>query len=145
MTDKLVPKDLRRKYTKDEILEIEAKYLAPVVAHYYQDPVLLVQGEGATLEDSSGKRYIDLFAGICTTITGYAHPKFVATLQWQAERLVYTSSLYSTIPYAVLAKRLADIAPSDLSQVFLVNSGSEANEAALFMARKFTKNPYIVS
>lgn len=145
MTDELVPRDLRRKYTKDEILEIEKKYLAPVVAHYYQDPVLLVQGEGATLEDSSGKRYIDLFAGICTTITGYSHPKFVSTIKWQAERLVYTSSLYSTIPYAVLIKQLAEIAPSGLSHSYIVNSGSEANEAALFMARKYTGNPYIVA
>ncbi len=145
MTDELVPKDLQKQYTKEEILDIEKEHLAPAVAHYYQDPVLFVNGEGATLEDSSGKRYIDLFAGICTTITGYNHPKYVATIKWQAERLVYTSSLYATVPYAVLAKRLARIAPSGLSQSFIVNSGSEANEAAIFAARKYTGNPYIVT
>jgi len=145
MTDELVPKDLRKRYTKDEILEIEREHMAPAVAHYYEDPVLFVNGEGATLEDVSGKKYIDLFAGICTTITGYNHPKYVATIKWQAERLVYTSSLYSTIPYAVLVKRLAEIAPAGLTQSFIVNSGSEANEAALFMARKYTSNPYIVA
>jgi 4-aminobutyrate aminotransferase-like enzyme len=145
MTDDLVPEDLQKKYTKDEILAIEKEHLAPAVAHYYEDPVLFVNGEGATLEDSSGNRYIDLFAGICTTITGYNHPKYVATIKWQAERLVYTSSLYSTIPYAVLVKRLAKIAPSGLTQSFIVNSGSEANEAALFVARKYTGNPYIVT
>ncbi|MHA1936760.1 MAG: aspartate aminotransferase family protein [Candidatus Thorarchaeota archaeon] len=145
MTDELVPKDLRKQYTKKEILEIEKEHLAPAVAHYYEDPVLFVNGEGATLEDSSGNHYIDLFAGICTTITGYNHPKYVATIKWQAERLVYTSSMYATIPYAVLVKRLAKIAPVGLSQSFIVNSGSEANEAALFMARKYTNNPYIVA
>jgi 4-aminobutyrate aminotransferase-like enzyme len=145
MTDELVPEDLRKEYTREEILEIERKHLAPAVAHYYEDPVLFVRGEGATLEDSSGKSYIDLFAGICTTITGYAHPKYVATIKWQAERLVYTSSLYSTIPYAVLVKRLAEIAPKGLSQSFIVSSGSEANEAALFMARKYIGNPYIIA
>ncbi|MHA2379421.1 MAG: aspartate aminotransferase family protein [Candidatus Thorarchaeota archaeon] len=145
MTNDLVPEDLRKEYTKEEILEIEKKHLAPVVAHYYEDPVLFVRGEGATLEDSTGKSYIDLFAGICTTITGYAHPKYVATIKWQAERLVYTSSMYSTIPYAVLVKRLAEIAPKGLSQSFIVNSGSEANEAALFMARKYIGNPYILA
>ena len=145
MTDELVPKDLRREYTKEEILEIEKEHMAPAVAHYYEDPVLFVNGEGATLEDSSGKQYIDLFAGICTTITGYNHPKYVATIKWQAERLVYTSSLYATIPYTVLVKRLARIAPVGLTQSFIVNSGSEANEAALFMARKYTNNPYIVA
>jgi 4-aminobutyrate aminotransferase-like enzyme len=145
MADELVPKDLRKQYTKEEILEIEKEYLAPAVAHYYEDPVLFVNGEGATLEDSSGNRYIDLFAGICTTITGYNHPKYVATIKWQAERLVYTSSMYATVPYAVLVKRLAKIAPVGLTQSFIVNSGSEANEAALFMARKYTNNPYIVA
>ena len=104
-----------------------------------------MNGEGAVLEDSSGKKYIDLFAGICTTITGYNHPKYVSTIKWQAERLVYTSSLYATIPYAVLVKRLAGIAPKGLTRSFIVNSGSEANEAALFMARKYTGNPYIVA
>ncbi len=145
MTDDLVPKDLRKEYTKKEILEIEKKHLAPAVAHYYEDPVLFVGGEGANLRDSSGKSYIDLFAGICTTITGYSHPKYVATIKWQAERLVYTSSLYSTIPYAVLVKMLADIAPKGLTQSYIVNSGSEANEAALFMARKYMNNPYVVA
>ena len=145
MTDDMVPEDLTKEYTKDEILEIEKKFLAPAVGHYYSDPVLFVNGEGAVLEDSSGKKYIDLFAGICTTITGYNHPKYVATIKWQAERLVYTSSLYATIPYAVLVKRLAGIAPDGLTRSFIVNSGSEANEAALFMARKYTKNPYIIA
>ena len=145
MTDNLVPEDLRKEYTREEIMELEKKFLAPAVGHYYQDPVLFVNGEGAVLEDSSGKKYIDLFAGICTTITGYNHPKYVSTIKWQAERLVYTSSLYATIPYAVLVKRLAGIAPKGLTLSFIVNSGSEANEAALFMARKYTGNPYIVA
>ncbi|MHA1949112.1 MAG: aspartate aminotransferase family protein [Candidatus Thorarchaeota archaeon] len=143
--DKLVPKDLTRKYSQKEILEIEKKHLAPAVAHYYEDPVLFVDGEGAVLKDSAGKEYIDLFAGICTTITGYNHPKYVSTIQWQAERLVYTSSLYSTIPYAVLVKQLAEIAPSGLTSSFIVNSGSEANEAAIAMVRKHTGNPYVVA
>ena len=143
--EKLVPKDLTRKYSQKEILEIEKKHLAPAVSHYYENPVLFVDGEGAVLKDSAGKEYIDLFAGICTTITGYNHPKYVSTIQWQAERLVYTSSLYSTIPYAVLVKQLAEIAPSGLTSSFIVNSGSEANEAAIAMLRKFTGNPYIVA
>ena len=145
VNDELVPKDLTKQYSQKEILEIEKKYLAPAVGHYYEDPVLFVDGEGAVLKDSTGKEYIDLFAGICTTITGYNHPKYVATIKWQAERLVYTSSLYSTVPYAVLVKQLAEIAPKGLSRSFIVNSGSEAIEAALAMVRKHTGNPYIVA
>lgn len=145
MDEKLVPDDLRKAYSTEKVLDLEKKHVVPAVTHYYEEPLLLIRGEGATLEDAKGKHYIDLFAGICTTITGYTHPKFVATLKWQLDRLVYTSSLYATIPYAVLAKRLADIAPKGLTQAFIVNSGSEANEAAIFMARKFKNNPYVVA
>ncbi|MFW9830801.1 MAG: aminotransferase class III-fold pyridoxal phosphate-dependent enzyme, partial [Candidatus Thorarchaeota archaeon] len=116
MDENLIPKDLRKAYSTKEILELEKKHVVPAVTHYYEQPLLLIQGKGATLEDASGKQYIDLFAGICTTITGYAHPKFVATLQWQIKRLVYTSSLYATIPYAILSQRLAEIAPDGLTQ-----------------------------
>ncbi|MGY5854615.1 MAG: aspartate aminotransferase family protein [Candidatus Thorarchaeota archaeon] len=140
-----VPKDLQKEYTSEEILEIEKKHIVPTVGHYYEKPVLFVEGSGATLTDSTGKDYIDLFAGICTTITGYSHPKLVDTIKWQAERLIYTSTLYATVPYAVLAKKLASIAPKGLSQSYIVSSGSEANEAALFMARKYTGSPYIVA
>ncbi len=145
MDEKLIPEDLRKAYSTKQILEMEKKHVVPAVSHYYENPLLFIRGEGATLEDAQGKQYIDLFAGICTTITGYTHPKFVATLKWQLDRLVYTSSLYSTIPYALLAKRLAEIAPKGLTQSFIVNSGSEANESALFMARKFKNNPYVVA
>ncbi len=145
MNDELVPESLKKAYSREEILETEKKHIVPTVGHYYKDPILFVSGEGAVLKDSKGKEYIDLFAGICTTISGYAHPKLVSTLKWQAERLIYTSTLYSTIPYPVLAKKLANVAPPGLSQVYIVNSGSEANEAALFMARKYTNSPYIIA
>jgi 4-aminobutyrate aminotransferase-like enzyme len=145
MDDKLVPEELQKAYKREEIIEIEKKHIVPTVGHYYREPVLFVEGHGAVLKDSTGKEYIDLFAGICTAISGYAHPKLVATLKWQAERLIYTSTLYSTVPYPILARKLARIAPSGLSQAYLVSSGSEANEAALFMAKKHTKSPYIVA
>lgn len=145
MNEKLVPNDLRKAYTNKEILSIERKHMIPAVSHYYQDPILIVGGEGALIKDNLGKQYIDLFSGICTKITGHHHPKFVATLKWQIDQLVYTSTMYSTVPYAVLSKKLAQIAPSGLTQTFIVNSGSEANEFALFMARKYKNNPYIVA
>lgn len=145
MSEKLIPKDLLKEYTAEELLKLEKKYIAPAVSHYYEDPLMLVGGEGATLEDIHGNHYIDFFAGICTTLAGYAHPKLIATLKWQAERLIYTSSLYSTIPYAVLAEKLAKITPKELTSSFIVSSGSEANEGALFAARKYKNNPYIVA
>ena len=145
MNENLVPKDLRKVYNNKEILSIQQKHMIPAVTHYYQDPILIVGGDGALVNDNNGKQYIDLFSGICTKITGHHHPKFVATLKWQIDQLIYTSTLYSTVPYAVLSQKLAQIAPSGLTQTFIVNSGSEANESALFMARKFKNNPYIVA
>jgi len=145
MEESLVPKDLRKSYTIEEILSIEQKYMIPAVTHYYQNPILIVGGEGAIVKDTSGKQYIDLFSGICTKITGHHHPKFVETLKWQIDQLTYTSTLYSTVPYAILSQKLAQIAPSGLTQTLIVNSGSEANESALFMARKYKNNPYIVA
>ena len=145
MNENLVPKDLRKKYTKEEILSIEKQYMIPAVSHYYQDPILITGGDGALVKDNDGNHYIDLFSGICTKITGHHHPKFIATLKWQIDQLIYTSSLYSTVPNAVLSQKLAQIAPLGLTQNFIVNSGSEANESALFMARKYKKNPYIVA
>jgi 4-aminobutyrate aminotransferase len=141
----LVPKELIKVYNKEEILEKERKFIVPAVAHYYKEPLLIIGGKGAILIDETKKEYIDLFSGISTTITGYNHPKFVETLKWQAENLIYTSTLYSTAPYAILAEKLALIAPKGLTMSYLVNSGSEANEAALFMARKYKNNPYIIA
>lgn len=145
MDENLVPKDLRKKYTNEEIISIERQHMVPGVTHYYQEPILIVGGDGAMVRDSTGKEYIDIFSGICTKITGHHHPKFVATLKWQIDQLTYAGSLYSTIPYAILTKKLAQIAPSGLSKAFIVNSGSEANESALFMARKYKNNPYIIA
>jgi 4-aminobutyrate aminotransferase len=145
MDENLVPKDLRKKYSIKEILSMEQKYMIPAVTHYYQEPLLIVGGNGALVKDNSGKQYIDLFSGISTKITGHHHPKFTATLKWQIDQLIYTSTLYSTVPYAVLAQKLAQIAPSGLTQTFILSSGSEANESALFMARKYKNNPYILA
>ena len=73
MDEKLVPEDLRQAYSTEKILEMEKNHVVPAISHYYEEPLLLICGEGATLEDAKGKHYIDLFAGICTTITGYTH------------------------------------------------------------------------
>ena len=77
LDDKNVPEDLKKAYRREEIIETEKKHIVPTVTHYYKEPILFVEGKGAVLKDSTGKEYIDLFAGICTTISGYAHPEDV--------------------------------------------------------------------
>ncbi len=61
MDENLIPKDLLKRYTKEEILAIEKKHMIPAVTHYFEDPILIVGGKGATVEDDFGKQYIDLF------------------------------------------------------------------------------------
>src|SRR6202140_2558431 len=102
-------------------------------------PVTFVQGEGCLLYDEEGKEYLDLVAGIAVNVLGHAHPDIARALTGQAHILVHASNLYYTRPQAELARRLVEL--SFPSRVFLCNSGAEANEAAIKLARKGgTKN-----
>jgi len=102
-------------------------------------PVTFVRGQGCLVYDESGKEYLDLVAGIAVNLLGHAHPDVAAALSAQARSLIHTSNLYFTQPQVELAKRLVEL--SFPSRVFLCNSGAEANEAAIKLARKWgTRN-----
>ena len=101
-------------------------------------PVTFVRGRGSLLYDESGREYLDLVAGIAVNLLGHSHPDVVATLTRQASQLIHTSNLYFTQPQVELAKRLVEL--SFPSRVFLCNSGAEANEAAIKLARKWGRN-----
>ena len=98
-------------------------------------PITFVRGRGSLLYDESGREYLDLVAGIAVNLLGHSHPDVVATLTRQASQLIHTSNLYFTQPQVELAKRLIEL--SFPSRVFLCNSGAEANEAAIKLARKW--------
>src|ERR1700716_1076333 len=98
-------------------------------------PVTFVRGEGCLLYDEEGKEYLDLVAGIAVNLLGHAHPDIARTLAGQARTLIHTSNLYYTRPQVELARRLVEL--SFPSRVFLCNSGAEANEAAIKIARKW--------
>jgi acetylornithine aminotransferase len=102
---------------------------------YNRLPVAFTHGEGAWLYDSDGKRYLDALAGIAVNTLGHAHPKLVQALAHQAGRLIHTSNLYRVPQQEALADKLAEI--SGLDEVFFCNSGCEANEAAIKLARLF--------
>jgi predicted acetylornithine/succinylornithine family transaminase len=108
-----------------------------VMHTYARQPVIFVRGEGARLWDIEGKEYLDFLAGIAVDSLGHCHPNLVRTVQDQVATLVHTSNLYFTVPQAKLAKKLCEI--SGLEKVFFCNSGAEANEAALKIARKHGK------
>jgi predicted acetylornithine/succinylornithine family transaminase len=102
---------------------------------YKKFPVILVKGSGQKVWDSNGKEYLDFVAGIAVCNLGHCHPQVVAALKEQAEKLFHVSNLYYIEPQALLAKLLVDNSFAD--KVFFCNSGAEANEAAIKLARKY--------
>ena len=114
-----------------DLQEIES---ASLMRTYARFPVEFVRGEGARLWDADGHEYLDFLCGISVTNVGHCHPRVVAAVHEQAERLLHVGNLYYTEPGVRLAQRLAD---SSLGgRVFLCNSGAEAIEAAIKLARK---------
>jgi 4-aminobutyrate aminotransferase len=118
--------------------------LSPVLLQ--ATPVQAARGEGAYLYDTADRRYLDFTAGIGVTSTGHCHPKVVAAAQEQVATLIHGQ--YTTImhqPLLKLAERLGDVLPPALDSVFFLNSGSEAVEASVRLARHATGRPIIVS
>ncbi len=98
-------------------------------------PVTFVRGRGCLVYDDAGNEYLDLVAGIAVNLLGHAHPEVAAAVARQAKTLIHTSNLYYTEPQVELARRLVEL--SFPSRVFFCNSGAEANEAAIKIARKW--------
>ncbi|HUY74498.1 MAG TPA: acetylornithine transaminase [Candidatus Dormibacteraeota bacterium] len=98
-------------------------------------PLTLVRGQGCLVYDESGREYLDLVAGIAVNLLGHAHPEVAAAVARQASTLIHTSNLYFTHPQVELARRLVEL--SFPSRAFFCNSGAEANEAAIKIARKW--------
>ncbi len=105
-----------------------------LLANYARAPVEIVRGEGCELIDADGNRYLDMVAGIAVCALGHAHPDITEAVAVQAGTLVQASNLFYHEPAGTLANRLAAL--SGLERVFFCNSGSEANEAAIKLARK---------
>jgi acetylornithine/N-succinyldiaminopimelate aminotransferase len=104
------------------------------VAVYARQPLVIVRGEGCWVWDDAGNRYLDLVAGIAVNVLGHAHPAVADALAIQARTLLTTSNLYYTTPQLDLADALVSRSPFD--RVFFTNSGTEANEAAIKLARR---------
>lgn len=119
---------------KKQIMELDSQHYMPVFARY---PIVLTHGEGPYVYDNEGNKYLDFLAGIAVNVLGHAHPKLVAAIAEQAGKIIHCSNLYYTEEQTSLAKSLADL--SGLDKVFLANSGAEANEGALKLARKYGK------
>ncbi|MDI3547137.1 MAG: acetylornithine/N-succinyldiaminopimelate aminotransferase [Halanaerobiales bacterium] len=119
----------------EEIIECDKKYFMNVFSGRY--PVVIDHGTGVRVFGKDGSQYIDFLAGIGVNALGYAHPRLVAALEEQIKKMIHTSNLYYIEPQAYLEKLLINNSCAD--RVFFVNSGAEANEGAIKLARKYFK------
>ncbi len=110
-----------------------------ILPTYGQRPLAFVSGQGTALFDADGNAYVDFLSGIAVTSLGHAHPAVTAAVTEQARTLVHTSNLYYTEPAIDVAERLAEITGWDDARTFFAQSGAEANEAALKLARRHGK------
>lgn len=124
----------------DEVMRLRGEHLTPALVTYYEKPVMLVEGHMQYLFDEAGRRYLDAFAGIVTVSCGHSHPAILAAAHEQLDTLVHTTTIYPNQEVALYAKALAHKMPGDLKVCYFVNSGSEANDLALLMARVHTGN-----
>jgi alanine-glyoxylate transaminase / (R)-3-amino-2-methylpropionate-pyruvate transaminase len=133
--------------SKSEVLAIRQKYLTPGLVTYYKDPLLLVEGKMQYVWDEKGTRYLDAFAGIVTVSVGHCHPYVIDKVKDQVGKLQHTTTIYLHPTIGKFGKLMAEHMPasSGLSVSYFTNSGSEANELAILMAREFTGRSEVIS
>jgi acetylornithine/succinyldiaminopimelate/putrescine aminotransferase len=115
------------------------------LATYKKMPLVAARGAGAWLYDAEGHRYLDLYGGHAVAGTGHCHPRVVAALREQAETLLFYSNLVYSEVRARAAEKLVSLAPAPLTKAFFCNSGTEANENAMRMARMATKREKVIT
>ena len=129
----------------EEIVRKHKEYLWPAVTNYYQRPLVVDRGQMQYIWDLEGRRYLDFFGGILTISVGHANPKVTSRIKAQVDRLQHTSTLYPNEAIVALAEKLAQITPGKLQKSFFSNSGTEADEAAILLARMATGSYDVVA
>jgi acetylornithine/N-succinyldiaminopimelate aminotransferase len=131
------PKHSGTRAAKADVRLLDAdKFLLPT---YKRQPVIMTHGRGSYVFDASGKKYLDFLGGIAVNALGHAHPRIVKTIRREAARTIHLSNLYHNAHQGPLARKLA--AWSGLDRVFFANSGTEAIDGALKLARLFGRKP----
>ena len=131
--------------SKDEVRRLRSAHLNPGIFHYYQKPLMIVEGKMQYLYDETGRRYLDCFGGIVTVSVGHCHPQVLEAVQLQNETLQHTTTIYLHPNVAEYAAALAAKLPGELKVCYFVNSGSEANDLALLMARAYSGNYDVIA
>ncbi|MBW2110162.1 MAG: aminotransferase class III-fold pyridoxal phosphate-dependent enzyme [Deltaproteobacteria bacterium] len=128
-----------------EVLEMRQRYLTPALLTYYHRPIMIVEGSMQYVYDEKGRRYLDAFGGIVTISVGHCHPYVTRKALEQMEVLQHATTIYLHPNIAEYSRMLAEKMPGDLSVCYFVNSGSEANDLALLMARLYTGNYDVIA
>ncbi len=121
-----------------QVLEKQRSYLWPNHLLYYEEPLPLDHGEGMYIWDVEGARYLDFFAGILATSVGHNNPTVTERAQRQTAKLIHSSTLYPNENHVNLAEKLAQITPGNLQTSYFTNSGTEADETAVLLAKTAT-------
>src|SRR3712207_2536887 len=124
----------------DEVLAARKQHLNPGIFLYYKKPIMFVEGKMQYVWDQDGRRYLDALGGIVTISVGHCHPHVVEAARRQNELLQHSTTIYLHPNITNFAEKLAAKMPGDLKVCYFVNSGSEANDLALLMARAYTGN-----
>src|SRR5262249_9576584 len=128
-----------------EVLDSRRRFLNPGLFLYYKRPLMIVEGKAQYVFDEHGRRYLDGLGGIVTISVGHCHPDVVAAAQRQNELLQHATTIYLHPYIAQYAQKLAAKMPGDLKVCYFVNSGSEANDLSLLMARTYTGNYDVIA
>jgi alanine-glyoxylate transaminase/(R)-3-amino-2-methylpropionate-pyruvate transaminase len=131
--------------SRDEVLAMRKHFANPAIFTMFREPIMIVEGHMQWLFDETGKRYLDMLAGIVTVSCGHCHPKVTAAIHDQVDRLQHATTIYLHPGMPAFAKKLASKMPEGLEVTYFVNSGSEANDLAIQIARTYTGNSDVIA
>src|SRR5437016_8168663 len=132
-------------WTQEFVRRKQKELLFPNVTTYYQDALVVESGKGMFVRDVEGREYLDFFAGILTVSVGHCHPRVTEAVVEQQKKLVHVSTLYATVPQLQLAEKVIQIRPmEEKAKAFFTNSGTEANETAVALAKEATGRQELV-
>ncbi|MEO8218331.1 MAG: aspartate aminotransferase family protein [Acidobacteriota bacterium] len=126
-------------------LKQQKEHLWPCVQTFYEKPLVIDRGEGMHVWDDEGNRYLDCFGGVLTVSVGHANPAVNQAIVDQINKVSHTSTLYVNKPQAALSEKVAEVAPGKLNSSFFSNSGTEADETAIVLARLYTGRQEIIA
>ncbi len=139
MTNVLEPK------TSPNTIARYKEHAWPAAATYYEEPLVIERGEGMHVWDDKGTRYLDCFGGVLTVSVGHANPAVNKAIHEQIDKVSHTSTLYVNKQVTELAAKVAEVTPGNLNRTFFSNSGTEADETAMLLARLYTGRQEIVA